>query len=113
MYMVASGTHVNAGCCFDFGNVETSGNDTGSSHMDAVNLTTWCGGNSAPCNGGGPWVEADLENGQWMGSGPNPGETANSTPFVTALLKNDGQHTFALKGGDSTSGGLTTWYNGA
>jgi hypothetical protein len=48
-----------------------------------------------------------------MGSGPNPGEQGNSTPYVTAMLKNDGKATFALKGGDSSSGGLTTWYNGA
>ncbi len=36
--MVASGTHVNDGCCFDYGNAETSTNDTGNGHMDLVNL---------------------------------------------------------------------------
>jgi Alpha-L-arabinofuranosidase B, catalytic len=113
MYMVASGTHVNSGCCFDFGNVETTNNDDNAGRMDAVNLTTWCGGNSSPCAGDGPWVEADLENGQWMGNGPNPGDTGNSSDYVTAMLKNDGQSTFELQGGDSTSGGLTKWYDGA
>ena len=38
MYMVASGTHVNTGCCFDFGNAETNNHDNGDGHMDAVNL---------------------------------------------------------------------------
>jgi hypothetical protein len=112
MYMVASGTHVNSGCCFDFGNVETNNHDNGAGHMDAVNLTTWCGSNSAPCTGSGPWVEADLENGQWMGNGSNPNNKGNNTPFVTAMLKNNGTTAFALKGGDSTSGGLSTWYSG-
>ena len=36
MYMVASGTHVNSGCCFDFGNAETNNDDNGAGHMDAV-----------------------------------------------------------------------------
>jgi hypothetical protein len=112
-YMVASGTHVNSGCCYDFGNVETNNLDNNVGHMDAVNLTTWCGNNSAPCNGSGPWVEADLENGQWMGNGPNPTDTGNSSSFVTAMLKNNGTNTFELEGGDSASGGLSTWYNGA
>jgi hypothetical protein len=62
MYMVASGTHVNSGCCFDFGNVELHNNDTGPGHVDALNLSTMCG-SFPPCNGPGPWVDADLENG--------------------------------------------------
>ena len=39
MYMVSSGTHFNSGCCFDYGNAETSGNDTGVGHMDAVSVS--------------------------------------------------------------------------
>ena len=113
MYMVASGTHVNSGCCFDFGNVEADNDDNGAGHMDAVNLTTWCGGNSGTCPGDGPWVEADMENGQWMGNGPNPGDTGNGSSYVTAMLKNNGQSTFELEGGNSQSGGLTSWYDGA
>jgi hypothetical protein len=112
MYMVASGTHVNSGCCFDFGNAETNNHDNGAGHMDSDNLTTWCGSNSAPCTGSGPWVEADMENGQWMGNGSNPNNRGNSTPFVTAVLKNNGTSAFELDGGDSTTGGLSTWYNG-
>jgi Alpha-L-arabinofuranosidase B, catalytic len=112
MYMVASGTHVNPNCCFDFGNGEANSDDNGDAHMDAVNLTTTCW-NGGPCSGSGPWVQADLENGLFMGS--NNTELANkgnSSDFVTALLKNNGQTTFALKGGNAQSGSLSTWYNG-
>jgi hypothetical protein len=111
MYMVASGTHVNAGCCFDYGNVEATINDTGNGHMDAVNLGLTC--YFPPCSGVGPWVAGDLENGLFQGNRSNTANLGNGTPYVTALLKNNGQTTFALKGGNSQSGGLTTWYNGA
>jgi non-reducing end alpha-L-arabinofuranosidase len=110
MYMVASGTHVNSGCCFDYGNVEATIADTGNGHMDAVNLGTTCF--FPPCTGVGPWVAADLENGLYQGNRSNPANLGNATPYVTAMLKNNGQTAFALKGGDSQSGGLTTWYNG-
>jgi hypothetical protein len=109
MYMVASGTNVNDLCCFDFGNVETSGNDTGASHMDALNLSRICGG---PCTGVGPWVQANLENGVFQGSGPNPANKGNASRFVTAMLKNDGQSAFELEGGNAQSGGLAVAYNG-
>ncbi|WP_435178825.1 arabinofuranosidase catalytic domain-containing protein [Actinacidiphila sp. bgisy145] len=111
MYMVASGTHVNGGCCFDYGNAEHTVDDTGNGHMDAVYIGDRC--HDAPCTGSGPWVAADLENGLYQGSGNNPANLGNSSPFVTALLKNDGQTTFALKGGNSQSGALSTWWHGA
>jgi non-reducing end alpha-L-arabinofuranosidase len=112
MYMVASGTHVNSGCCFDFGNAETNTRDNGNGHMDAVNLGTEC--YFAPCTGSGPWVEADMENGLFSGgNGPNTANDGNNSDFVTALLKNNGQTTYALKGGNAQSGALTTWWNGA
>ncbi len=110
MYMVTSGTNVNSGCCFDYGNAETSGSDTGNGHMDALNFGTACV--FGPCSGSGPWVEADLENGQYMGNGSNLGDQSINTDFVTAMLKNNGQTTFALKAGDAQSGGLTTEYSG-
>jgi hypothetical protein len=34
------------------------------------------------------------------------------SPYVTAMLKNNGTTEFALKGGDAQSGGLTTLYKG-
>ncbi|MBP0457112.1 arabinofuranosidase catalytic domain-containing protein [Streptomyces montanisoli] len=111
MYMVTSGTHADRGCCFDFGNVEAIENDTGAGHMDALNMSTAHA--CDPCQGDGPWVQADLENGIFQAdTNAHSRNGGNSSPFVTAVLKNDGQTSFALKGGDSRSGGLTTWWNG-
>ncbi|GAA4985026.1 arabinofuranosidase catalytic domain-containing protein [Kitasatospora paranensis] len=111
-YMVTSGTHVNDRCCFDYGNAETSGNDTGNGHMDAINFGTECW--FSPCSGSGPWVQADLENGLFAGgNGSWTGNKGNASPFVTALLKNNGTTTYAIKDGNAQSGSLTTEYNGA
>jgi non-reducing end alpha-L-arabinofuranosidase len=111
-YMVASGEHVNNRCCFDFGNAETSNDDTGNGHMDAINLGTECW--FSPCSGSGPWVQADLENGLFAGgNGSDTSNTGNSSAFVTALVKNNGTTTYAIKGGNAQSGSLTTWYSGA
>ncbi len=110
-YMVASGTHVNGGCCFDYGNAETNSRDNGNGHMDAINFSTECW--FAPCSGAGPWVQADLENGLFAGAnGSDTNNKGNSSAFVTALVKNNGTTTYAIKGGNADSGGLTTWYSG-
>jgi hypothetical protein len=82
---------------FAFGNGEANSD----AHMDAVNLTTtcWVGG---PCSGSGPRVQADLENGLFMGS--NNTELANkgnSSDFVTALLKNIAQSPIVLLHADA------------
>ena len=114
MYMVTSGTHVNAGCCFDYGNAEVSNDDTGNGHMDAINFSTNCW--SAPCYGDGPWVQADLENGLFQSSegfSTNAGNTGIAVPFVTAMLKNDGQTQFELRAGNAQSGTITTEYSGS
>ncbi|MFG2374417.1 alpha-L-arabinofuranosidase B [Streptomyces sp. NPDC048504] len=114
MYMVTSGTHVNGSCCFDYGNAETNNQDTGNGHMDAINFGTECW--FSPCYGGGPWVQADLENGLFQSDSGYSKNTANTgtgaIPFVTALLKNNGQDHFALKSGNAQSGSLTTSYSG-
>ncbi|MFC9281440.1 alpha-L-arabinofuranosidase B [Streptomyces collinus] len=114
MYMVTSGTHVNGACCFDYGNAETNNKDTGNGHMDAINFGTECW--FAPCYGQGPWVQADLENGLFQSDAGYSRNTSNTgtgpMPFVTALLKNNGQNHFALKYGNAQSGGLTTTYSG-
>ncbi|WP_037570243.1 alpha-L-arabinofuranosidase B [Phaeacidiphilus oryzae] len=114
MYMVASGTHVNNACCFDYGNAETNNLDNGNGHMDAVNLSTICG--FSPCYGSGPWVQADLENGLYSsdtGGSPSSSDTGTGPlPYVTAMLKNNGQNHFALAWGNAQSGGLTTTYSG-
>jgi hypothetical protein len=111
MYMVTAGTHVNDRCCFDYGNAETSGNDTGNGHMDAINFGTECW---FPCSGSGPWVQADLENGLFAGgNGSWSANTGRNSAYVTALLKNNGTTTYAIKDGNAQSGSLTTRYNGA
>jgi hypothetical protein len=59
-------------------------------------------------------AEADLENGMFQGAnGSNTANLGNNSTYVTALLKNNGQTTYALKGGNSQSGGLSTWWSGA
>ncbi|WP_328668777.1 alpha-L-arabinofuranosidase B [Streptomyces sp. NBC_00328] len=114
MYMVTSGTHVNGSCCFDYGNAETNNLDTGNGHMDAINFGTECW--FSPCYGQGPWVQADLENGLFQSDAGYSKNTSNTgtgaMPFVTALLKNNGQDHFALKYGNAQSGSLTTTYSG-
>ncbi|MFC6023420.1 arabinofuranosidase catalytic domain-containing protein [Plantactinospora solaniradicis] len=113
MYMVTSGTHVNGGCCFDYGNSETTRTADAAGAMDAINFSTqcWFGG----CSGRGPWVQADLEWGLFSGGSQtwNPNQRAFTSKFVTAMLKNNGTTRFALKGADAQSGGLTTLWDGA
>jgi hypothetical protein len=109
IYMVTSGTHVNGGCCFDYGNGESNRKDNGDTHMNALYFGT-AGG-----QGKGPWVMADLENGLFSGGSRNwnPNQKAFPDRFVAAMEKNDGVHRFALKGGNAQGGGLTTLYDGA
>lgn len=113
MYMVTSGTHVNSGCCFDYGNSETTRSADAAGAMDAINFSTqcWFGG----CAGSGPWVQADLEWGLYSGGSQswNPNQRAFTSKFVTAMLKNNGTSRFALKGGNAQTGGLTTLWDGA
>lgn len=117
MYMVTSGTHVNNRCCFDYGNVEVNNTDTGvadNGHMDAINFSTIIG-TQGTSSGPGPWLRADLENGLFPSLNQLAQHLSNigsSTPYVTALLKNDGQKFFALKVGNAQSGSLTTTYSG-
>ena len=111
-YMVTSGTHFNNACCFDYGNAEVSNDDTGNGHMDSIYFGTAC---SFLCNGAGPWVQADLENGLFMsssGGSQNTADTGITSPFVTAVVKNNGTTEFALRQGDAQTGTLTTEYSG-
>jgi hypothetical protein len=94
------------------GNAETNSRDNGNGHMAAINFSTECW--LSPCSGSGPWVQADLENGLFAGAnGSDTNNHGNSSAFVTALVKDNGTTTYAIKGGNAQSGGLTTWYNGA
>jgi hypothetical protein len=112
MYMVTSGKHFNSGCCFDYGNSETDRKYDGPGTMDALNfssITAW--GTGA---GAGPWVLADLEAGLFSqgSSGKNQNDPSQTATFVTAVLKNNGMTEFTLRGGDATTGALTTYYKG-
>jgi hypothetical protein len=84
MYMVTEGTHVNDRCCFDYGNAETSNNDTGNGDMDAINFGTDC------------WFAG--------GNGSNTANTGRNSAFVTAVLKNNGTSTYAIKDGNDPGG---------
>src|SRR6201999_3727685 len=111
-YMVTSGKHFNAGCCFDYGNAETNNDDDGNGTMEAVyfgNSTVW--GRGA---GNGPWVMADLENGLYAGQSftANANNVPQTSTYVTALVKGR-SGSFALKGGNAQSGTLTTFYDGS
>src|SRR4051794_29240830 len=112
MYAIFDGTHYNGGCCFDYGNAETSSNDTGNGHMEAIyfgNIKVWGYG-----TGNGPWIMADLENGLF--SGVNAGYNANDPTinyrYTTAIIKGQPNH-WAIRGGNAQSGGLSTFYDGA
>jgi len=121
IYMVTSQHDLINGCCFDYGNAETTCNDDGNGSAEAVYFgmgVIWGTG-----SGDGPWVMADLENGLYAGweNGQDQRISTNlplQHDFVTAVLvgdtaeKNDGSGRFALYGGDATSGALTTMYDG-
>ncbi len=110
-YAIFDGTHYNGGCCFDYGNAETSNNDTGNGHMEAIyfgNIKVWGYG-----TGNGPWIMADLENGLF--SGVNAGYNANDPTvnyrFTTAIVKGTA-NLWAIRGGNAQSGNLSTFYSG-
>lgn len=110
-YAIFDGTHYNGGCCFDYGNAETSNNDTGAGHMEAIyfgNIKVWGFG-----SGNGPWVMADLENGLYSGvnAGLNSGDQSITSHYVTAIVKGE-PNQWAIKAGNAQSGGLTTMYSG-
>jgi hypothetical protein len=113
IYMVTSGTHVNSGCCFDYGNSETTRKADAAGAMDSIYFgkSCWFGG----CSGVGPWVQADLEWGLFPGgsSSWNSNQRAFTSKFVTAMLKNNGTSRFAIKGGDAQSGGPFTLWDGS
>ena len=110
-YAIFDGTHYNGGCCFDYGNAETSNNDTGNGHMEAIyfgNIKVWGYG-----TGNGPWIMADMENGLYSGvnAGYNANDPTTSYRFTTAMI-NGGANQWAILGGNAQSGGLATDYSG-
>ena len=121
MYWVTSQLDLINGCCFDYGNAETTSNDDGNGTMEALYFgqgVIWGTG-----SGSGPWVMADLENGLYAGweNGQDRNISTNTSlrhDFVTGVLvgdvrtANNGAGRFALYGGDATSGTLTEMYDG-
>ncbi|MEU4114143.1 arabinofuranosidase catalytic domain-containing protein [Kitasatospora sp. NPDC028055] len=111
MYAILDGTHYNGGCCFDYGNAETSSNDTGNGHMEAIyfgNIKVWGYG-----SGPGPWVMADLENGLFSGADTryNANDPTVNHRYLTAMVKG-APNQWAIRAGDAQSGGLSTFYSG-
>ena len=112
-YMVVDGTVSNGGCCFDYGNMETSSRDDGEGTMEAVyfgKCTIWGKG-----DGEGPWVMGDLENGLWAGNvSPYTDSKPVTSKYVTGMVKGDvaGSNHWTIKYGDAQAGALTVPFNG-
>ena len=113
IYMVLDGAVSNGGCCFDYGNMETSSNDDGEGTMEAVyfgKCTIWGKG-----DGDGPWVMGDLENGLWAGNfSPFPDNKPVTFKYVTGMVKGDvaGKNHWTIKVGNAQSGTLATPFDG-
>jgi hypothetical protein len=111
-YAIFDGTHVNNGCCFDYGNAETNNNDNGAGHMEAIYFgteRTWGTG-----SGNGPWIMADMENGLFSGTsaGLNSADPTTNFRFTTAMIEGQPGN-WAILGGNAQSGGLATDFNGS
>ena len=127
-YWVTSQRDLIDGCCFDYGNAETTSNDDGNGTME----TLYFGGGVVWGTGyggkPGPWVMADLENGLYAGweNGQDKNISTNKPlkfDYVTGILlgdtreKNNNKGRFALLGGDATGadatyGKLAVMYDG-
>ena len=125
IYMITSQHDLYNGCCFDYGNAETTCNNDGEGTMETVYFgggVIWGTGSGSEV---GPWVMIDLENGLfagWDSELQSDQGISTNTPlaydFVTAIAvgdtaeKNNGKGRFALYGGDAQNGGLTEMYDG-
>jgi hypothetical protein len=123
IYEVSDGTYNPQGCCFDFGNAETTNAAGGQGEMEALlfGKAFWDTG-----AGAGPWVLCDMEVGVYNHGGATgngrqgnyPNEPSMAFPFVTAMIKGNsangtGGGPFTVKGSNAQSGTLSTWYDGA
>jgi hypothetical protein len=112
IYMVSSARNTNGGCCFDYGNSETTRAADVGGAMDAINIsstTAWGSG-----AGSGPWIMADMEWGLFCQADnkKNPNNPTQTAAFLTAMLKNNGTTEYALKGGDATQPTVPSIYKG-
>ncbi|KAF5361711.1 hypothetical protein D9758_007294 [Tetrapyrgos nigripes] len=103
MYAVLDGTHFNGDCCFDYGNAETSSTDTGNGHMEAIYFGS--AGPGGPAMALGSWLTSRTNRNQ------NTADPSINFRFVTAVVKGEPNH-WSIRGGDSTSGSLSTFYDG-
>jgi len=112
-YMVVGGTFYNGGCCFDYGNMETTSRDDSEGTMEAVyfgTCTIWGRGGE-----NGPWVMGDLENGLWAGNiSPFPRNGPLNFKYVTGMVKGDdaGKNHWTIKVGNAQAGGLDMPFSG-
>lgn len=119
IYAVMSGDHYNDRCCFDYGNSENSvkalNKSEGAGTMEAIYFGNahWLGNTGDNSTQDGPWIGADLECGMYYGGGTetktNKANKPLPYPFVSLYLRG-GTDGFVLKGGDATSGAMTTMY---
>ena len=113
MYMVADGKRYNEWCCFDYGNAETNGTDSGNATMECLywgNSTQWTRG-----SGSGPWMAADLENGMFECDSKTSCPTNTSVTgmsFVVGFLKGPSGNAMGIKAGNAQSGKLETKFDG-
>jgi hypothetical protein len=128
MYMITSQKDLYNGCCFDYGNAETTSTDNKNGTMETLYFgggVWWGTGSSGARETDGQWLMADLEDGLyagWDSVRKSDQKIATNTPlkydFVTGVLvgdtadKNAGKGRFALFGGDATTGTLKTLYDG-
>jgi hypothetical protein len=114
MYMVLDGKRFSGICCFDYGNAQTTGTDSGSATAEALywgNSTQFQKGGA----GSGPWVAADLENGMFECDTPSAVCSTNTSitwAYVTGMLKGPSGNTMGLKAGNAQSGLLETQFSG-
>lgn len=112
-YMVVGGAFYNGGCCFDYGNMETTSRDDSEGTMEAVyfgTCTIWGRGDA-----NGPWVMGDLENGLWAGNySPFPRNVPVNYKYVTGMVKGDdaGKNHWTIKAGNAQAGGFDVPFNG-
>jgi hypothetical protein len=110
---VVDGKYYNGRCCFDYGNVQTTGNDDGNASMETLNFSTIA--NWSPGSGSGPWIMADLEDGVCAG-GQTTGKVASNTPivanYVTGMLRGFSGNRYGMKAGDAQSGTLSVKHDG-
>jgi hypothetical protein len=112
MYEVVDAKVYSALCCYDFGNVSTTGNPDGEATMETIyygNATLFGHG-----GGKGPWLMADLEAGTYPSDKQNDPNIPSLSyqNYATLMLKGHAGDRYALKAGDAQTGPLQTTWDG-